>query len=104
MDRTDGAGTCSITVHLRQTQQVSGSGVLFEACRVGSVDVSDGSMTLNWDLGELNSQRPSVPTEHVTSRLSEILFQIKESDGSVGAEADGVEIRTAVTGADIFGS
>ena len=74
MDRTDGSGNCSITVHLRQTEQVSGGGVLFEACRVGSVNASDGRMILNWDLGELNRFRPSGSTQELTKELSALLF------------------------------
>ena len=102
MDRTDGTKNCSITVHLRQAGQVSGGGVLFEACRVGSVEESDGSMKLNWDLGELTSLRPSMSTERVTNRLSELLFG--RADGAQGddfpASLRDVEIRTAVTASD----
>ncbi len=99
MDRTDGIGNCSITVHLKQTQQVSGRGILFEACRVGSVNESDGSMTLYWNLGELTNLRPSVPTEHVTGVLSEMLYGRKTS-GKMSREGTDpvVERRTAVTG------
>ena len=98
MDRTDGIGNCSITVHLKQTKQVPGRGVLFEACRVGSVNESDGSMTLYWNLGELTNLRPSVPTERVTAMLSEMLYGRKASGEKrqEGADQD-VERRKAVT-------
>ncbi len=74
MDRTVGLGNCSITVHLKQTKQVSGGGVLLEACRVGSVNEADGSIVLNWDMGELGRARPSVSAEEMTRNLSAFLF------------------------------
>ena len=93
MDRTDGIGNCSITVHLRQTPQVSGRDVLFEACRVGSVNESDGSMILNWNLGEVSRLRTSMSTELVTKRLSEFVF-----GGRAGQLPDGdVKILQAKT-------
>ena len=99
MDRTDGIGNCSITVHLRQTQQVSGGGVLFEACRVGSVNKSDGSITLNWDLGQLNRLRPSDSTYRATEELSRLLFEDRDGNEDRVLIQD-VETRTAVTGED----
>ena len=97
MERTDGIGTCSITVHLRQTEQVSGGGILFEACRVGSVNESDGRMILNWDLGELTCLRPSVSTERVTGMLSRMLFGGGTADQPGTVSAADVEIRNAMT-------
>lgn len=102
MDRTDGSGVCSITVHLKQTQQVTGGGVLFEACRVGCVNESDGTMTLNWDLGELTKLRPSMPTEEATRQLSLMLFgnRTEQTQMPSAESVCDVEIRTAVTSED----
>lgn len=102
MDRTDGARSCSITVHLNQTAKASGAGVVLEACLVGSVNRSDGSIVLNWDLGELNSTRESVSTEQVTKKLSGMLFQeglgkTKNSEAGAGYE---VKRERTVTGQD----
>ncbi len=74
MGRTDEVGNCSITVHLRQTPQVSGSGIVFEACRVGSVNQSDGRMILNWNMGELSPLRPSDAAKQLTQKLSDMIF------------------------------
>ena len=106
MDRTDGIGICSITVHLKQTSGVSGGGVLFEACRVGTVNESDGTMMLNWDLGELTILRPSVSTERVTKELTQMLFGKRTGEmGNSGIGTDpaadlATEIRRSVTGPD----
>ncbi len=104
MDRTDGTGYCSITVHLQQTQQVSGGGVLFEACRVGSVNDENGSITLYWDMGELSRSRPSVSAEDMTKKLSVFLFGAGEKSGSVQDKEEGVlssaPVYRAVTGED----
>ena len=103
MTGTGGDGSCSITVHLKQTQQVSGGGVLFEACRVGRVNVSDGSIVLNWDLGELTGARESVSTESVTKQLSTMLYadgsggKLYSEDGTL---TDEVQTLRAVTGPD----
>ncbi len=100
MERT--GGKCSITVHLKQTEQVSGGGVLLEACRVGRVNESDGSMILNWDLGELTSLRPSVSTEHVTGILSEMIYGgTKYVEGETGiVSMQDVEVHDALTSED----
>ena len=100
MERT--GGKCSITVHLKQTEQVSGGGVLLEACRVGRVNESDGSMILNWDLGELTSLRPSVSTEHVTGILSEMIYGgTKYVEGETGiVSMQDVEVYDALTSED----
>ena len=82
MDRTDGARSCSITVHLNQTAKASGAGVVLEACLVGSVNRSDGSIVLNWDLGELNSTRESVSTEQVTTNRTTTISFTKETDSA----------------------
>ena len=105
MDRTGRESSCSITVHLKQTRQVSGGGVLFEACRVGRVNESDGSIILNWDLGELNSARESVSYENITKKLSSLLYEDGESirvksDSDSESSGSAIEKRTAVTGPD----
>lgn len=102
MDRTEGIGNCSITVHLKQTKQASGRGVLFEACRVGSVNESDGSITLNWNMGQLPRFRPSVLAEQMTKQLSGLLFQGQEKDvcGTQTIDGKALERHEAVTSED----
>ena len=105
MERTDREGSCSITVHLKQTGQVSGGGVLFEACRVGRVNESDGSIILNWDLGELNSERESVSAEIIMKKLSALLYEGGEgisgkSDSDTAPSGLSVEKKRALTASD----
>ncbi len=76
--------SCLATVHLKHTGQGKGSKVVFEACRVGEVNESDGSIKLNWDLGELSYLRPSDLTKAVTEKLVKLVY------GSNGKKGEAV--------------
>ncbi len=96
MDRTDGIRDCSITVHLKQTQQVSGGSILLEICRVGSVNDNNGSIVLNWNMGVLDRNRPSKTAEEMTQKLSHFLFD--HAEGTDNFKENGGDSSNGISG------